>query len=185
MPSTLLHPATAGASSARSRCCARLAGLWLAAALAAGPAGAERAAVAGEVPAQVRALESAGRARPAESAAAVGALLAQAAPPALPSLETVAQRLHLSPRTVIRRLRVQGATYQALLDAVLKARAQSLLAEPGMRVQDVAARLGYADSASFRKAFRRWFGVTPAAWRDGAGQAPTALTGCASRRDGG
>ncbi|MBK6658330.1 MAG: helix-turn-helix transcriptional regulator [Proteobacteria bacterium] len=112
-------------------------------------------------------------------------LLAQAAPPALPSLETVAQRLHLSPRTVIRRLRVQGATYQALLDAVLKARAQSLLAEPGMRVQDVAARLGYADSASFRKAFRRWFGVTPAAWRDGAGQAPTALTGCASRRDGG
>ena len=89
MPSTLLHPATAGASSARSRCCARLAGLWLAAALAAGPAGAERAAVAGEVPAQVRALESAGRARPAESAAAVGALLAQAAPDRATRLEAL------------------------------------------------------------------------------------------------
>lgn len=92
-------------------------------------------------------------------------LLAQPAPGALPSLETVAQRLHLSPRTVIRHLRAHGTTYQALLDAILKARAQSLLGEPGMRVQDIAARLGYADAASFRKAFRRWFGVTPAAWR--------------------
>lgn len=92
-------------------------------------------------------------------------LLAQPAPAALPSLEAVAQRLHLSSRTVIRHLRAQGTTYQALLDAALKARAQSLLGEPGVRVQDVAARLGYADSASFRKAFRRWFDTTPAAWR--------------------
>ncbi|MCC6709896.1 MAG: AraC family transcriptional regulator ligand-binding domain-containing protein [Gammaproteobacteria bacterium] len=94
-------------------------------------------------------------------------LLAQPAPAALPSLEAVAQRLHLSSRTIIRHLRAQGTTYQALLDAVLKVRAQSLLGEPGMRVQDIAARLGYADSASFRKAFRRWFGMTPAAWRQG------------------
>jgi AraC-like DNA-binding protein len=92
--------------------------------------------------------------------------LAQPAVAALPSLEAVAQRLHLSPRTVIRRLRAQGTTYQTVLDAALKARAQMLLAEPGARVQDIAARLGYADSASFRKAFRRWFGTTPGAWRE-------------------
>jgi AraC-like DNA-binding protein len=111
-------------------------------------------------------------------------LLAQPAPPALPSLETIAQRLHLSPRTVIRHLRAQGSTYQALLDSVLQARAQNLLAEPGMRVQDIAARLGYADSASFRKAFRRWFGTTPAAWRSTTDQVRPALTDCASHRDG-
>lgn len=93
-------------------------------------------------------------------------LLAQPALTALPSLETVAQRLHLSSRTVIRRLRAQGTTYQALLDSVLKARAQILLAEPGARVQDIATRLGYADTASFRKAFRRWFDTTPGAWRE-------------------
>lgn len=94
------------------------------------------------------------------------ALLAQPSMAALPSLEVVAQRLHLSSRTVIRRLRAQGTSYQAVLDAVLKARAQTLLMEPGARVQDVAARLGYADTASFRKAFRRWFDTTPAAWRE-------------------
>lgn len=93
-------------------------------------------------------------------------LLAQPAIAALPSLEDVAQRLHLSSRTVIRRLRAQDTTYQAMLDTVLKSRAQTLLAEPDARVQDIAARLGYADSASFRKAFRRWFGTTPRAWRE-------------------
>ena len=92
-------------------------------------------------------------------------LLAQPAIAALPSLEGVAQHLHLSSRTVIRRLRAQGTTYQAALDSALQARAQTLLAEPGARVQDIAARLGYADSASFRKAFRRWLGTTPGAWR--------------------
>lgn len=91
-------------------------------------------------------------------------LLAQPAIAALPSLEDVAQRLHLSSRTVIRRLRAQGTTYQAVLDTALKARAQTLLAEPRARVQDIAVRLGYADSASFRKAFRRWFGTTPGEW---------------------
>lgn len=93
-------------------------------------------------------------------------LLAQPAIGALPSLESVAQRLHLSSRTVIRRLRAQGTTYQAVLDTTLKARAQALLAKPGARVQDIAVRLGYADSASFRKAFRRWFSTTPGAWRE-------------------
>lgn len=94
-------------------------------------------------------------------------LLAQPGFRALPTLDSVAQRLHLSSRTVIRRLRAQGITYQAVLDTALKARAEILLAEPGVRVQDIAARLGYADAASFRKAFRRWFGTTPAAWRAG------------------
>lgn len=96
-------------------------------------------------------------------------LLAQPGSCALPTLEEVAQRLHLSSRTLIRRLRAQSTTYQALLDTSLKSRAQHLLGAPGARVQDVAARLGYADSASFRKAFRRWFGTTPGAWREGEG----------------
>lgn len=92
-------------------------------------------------------------------------LLAQPAIATLPSLASVAARMHLSPRTVIRRLRAQGTTYQAGLDTALKARATTLLADPANRVQDIAARLGYADAASFRKAFKRWFGTTPGAWR--------------------
>jgi AraC-like DNA-binding protein len=41
-----------------------------------------------------------------------------------------------------------------------------LLALPDSRIEDVAARLGYADGASFRKAFIRWYGVPPAIFRE-------------------
>lgn len=82
-----------------------------------------------------------------------------------PTLDHVARRMHLSPRTVIRRLRALDTTFQRLSDDVLKQRARELLADPVNRVQDVAVRLGYTDAASFRKAFRRWYGMTPAAFR--------------------
>lgn len=82
-----------------------------------------------------------------------------------PTLDHVARRMHLSPRTVIRRLRALDTTFQQLSDDVLKQRARELLADPVNRVEDVAVRLGYTDAASFRKAFRRWYGMTPAAYR--------------------
>ncbi|MEX2480987.1 MAG: AraC family transcriptional regulator ligand-binding domain-containing protein [Gammaproteobacteria bacterium] len=88
----------------------------------------------------------------------------------LPTLEQVAARLHLSSRTVIRRLRAADTTFQAEWDAVLKERAGMLLANPANRVQDVAASLGFSDSASFRKAFKRWFGMAPGDWRRAAGK---------------
>ena len=64
-----------------------------------------------------------------------------------------------------RRLRAADTSFQAVAEEMLKDRAATLLDDPRNRVQEVAARLGYADSASFRKAFKRWFGVTPGAWR--------------------
>lgn len=85
--------------------------------------------------------------------------------PGLPTLVQVAARLRLSPRTVIRRLRAAGTTFQALLDDVRMACARELLAQPENRVGDVAARLGYSDQASFRKAFNRWYGMPPATFR--------------------
>lgn len=86
-------------------------------------------------------------------------------PGAEPSLQYVARRMHLSPRTVIRRLRAEGTTFQRVCDELLKERAESLLADPGNRVEDVALRLGYTDAASFRKAFRRWFDAAPGEYR--------------------
>jgi AraC-like DNA-binding protein len=95
--------------------------------------------------------------------------LAQPMPGGLPTLAHVAARMHCSSRTVIRRLRAADTTFQAVAEGLLKERAANLLADPANRVQDVAARLGYADSASFRKAFKRWFGLTPDAWRQANG----------------
>jgi len=93
------------------------------------------------------------------------AALAQPGMGGVPTLDQVAMQLRCSPRTVIRRLRAIGTTYQAEAEHALKSHATALLADRANRVQDVAARLGYADAASFRKAFKRWFGTAPADWR--------------------
>lgn len=82
-----------------------------------------------------------------------------------PTLETIAAEMNVSPRTVIRRLRAMNTTFQQVCDDVLKQRARELLANPANGMQDVAARLGYADAASFRKAFKRWYDVAPGEYR--------------------
>ncbi|MFT4564863.1 MAG: AraC-like DNA-binding protein, partial [Gammaproteobacteria bacterium] len=56
----------------------------------------------------------------------------------LPTLDSVAQHMHLSPRTVIRRLRAMDATFQQVSDEVLMLRARELLANQQNRVHEVA-----------------------------------------------
>ena len=86
-------------------------------------------------------------------------------PGGLPTLDQLARHLRCSTRTIIRRLRALDSTFQKETETVLRTHAIALLADPANRVQDIATRLGYADAAGFRKAFKRWFGVTPGAWR--------------------
>lgn len=83
-----------------------------------------------------------------------------------PTLESVAGRMHVSPRTVIRRLRAMNTTFQEVSDEVSRQRARELLSNQENSVARVGERLGYADAASFRKAFRRWFGVPPGEYRE-------------------
>lgn len=82
-----------------------------------------------------------------------------------PSLEDLAARIHVSPRTLIRRLRSLGTTYQEVTDEVQKCRARELLANETLKIHEVAARLGYQDPTSFGRSFKRWFGVTPGDFR--------------------
>lgn len=72
----------------------------------------------------------------------------------------VAAAIGLSERSLRRRLAAEGTAYQVLLDEVRASLASELLAT-GLRVEDVAVRLGYAESASFVHAHRRWTGRTP------------------------
>lgn len=83
----------------------------------------------------------------------------------IPSLEQVAQQLHLSPRTVIRHLRSVDMSYQAVVDGVQQQRARELLANPALRIQDIAIELGYQDPNSFARSFKRWFQQTPGEYR--------------------
>ncbi len=84
------------------------------------------------------------------------------------SREEVARRQGLSVRTLERRLAEGGTSYRALRDDARRERAEALLRAGALTVDAVAEALGYSDAANFTRAFRRWTGATPAAWRRAA-----------------
>lgn len=83
----------------------------------------------------------------------------------LPKLNDIADELHVTPRTLIRRLRHLGTTYQQITDDFLLARAQEMLENDELAIKQVAAKLGFDNPANFGKAFRRWCGTSPGAYR--------------------
>jgi len=85
-----------------------------------------------------------------------------------PSLDEVAGMLHLSPRTLRRRLADEGVSYRTLLDEVRGQLAQEMLLNDRLTVEEVAHRLGYTETSSFTHAFRRWTGQGPRAHREAA-----------------
>ena len=78
-----------------------------------------------------------------------------------PSAGGVATALALGERTLRRRLAAEGTSFQRLLDEVRTSLAAQLLATGSLSVEQVAHRLGYAESAAFIHAHRRWHGTTP------------------------
>lgn len=85
-------------------------------------------------------------------------------------LDSVAQRLAMSPRTLQRRLAETDSTWSAEIDKVRHQQARSLLRDTSLPVQAIAARIGYTDARTLRRAFRRWSGQTPDDFRkQGAG----------------
>lgn len=85
----------------------------------------------------------------------------------LPSCSAVvlASRLGMAERTLYRRLEQEGASYQSLRDDACRNTAYELLGNTSKRAVEVAAILGYSDAAAFNRAFHRWSGTTPAAWK--------------------
>jgi len=77
----------------------------------------------------------------------------------------VAARLAMSQRTLRRRLQEQGATFQSLLDEARYEMARRNLLQTELDVSQIAFRLGYSDVGSFDRAFRRWSGLAPLAYR--------------------
>ncbi|MFN3712954.1 MAG: helix-turn-helix domain-containing protein [Alcanivoracaceae bacterium] len=82
----------------------------------------------------------------------------------LPDLEAMAKQLHVSSRTLKRRLQDEGCQWRHLLEAELCRRACEALRRDGASVSEVAFALGYQDASNFSRAFRRWTGLTPKAW---------------------
>ncbi|EPY8494412.1 TPA: AraC family transcriptional regulator [Pseudomonas aeruginosa] len=83
------------------------------------------------------------------------------------TLAQAAKYFCLTERTLRRRLKSTNISFQQLLDEARQRRAKKLLLD-GMKIAEIAERLGYSDIASFRHAFRRWTGLSPSQYRQRA-----------------
>ncbi len=79
------------------------------------------------------------------------------------SIERVAAGLHLTRRTLHRRLAELGASYRVLLSQVRQKEAQKLLQDSSLPLTEVAFRLGFAELSSFSRAYRKWYAESPRA----------------------
>ncbi|MCZ0964321.1 AraC family transcriptional regulator [Paracoccus benzoatiresistens] len=84
-----------------------------------------------------------------------------------PTMSAVARELGIHPRTLRRRLKDEGETFENLLDRVRYAVACELLGLTVIPISEVADVLGFASLAVFSRAFRRWSGTSPSSWRRG------------------
>jgi AraC-like DNA-binding protein len=113
--------------------------------------------------AQCEALLSARRAREGVAGRVRGMLMSE--PGQSPDMERVAKELATTSRSLRRRLTEEGTSFRVLVDEVRETLAEQLLATAGLNVDAVAERLGFANTAGFTSAFKRWKGVPPGTWR--------------------
>jgi AraC-like DNA-binding protein len=81
-------------------------------------------------------------------------------------LDDVAKQLHISPRTIKRKLAERGTTFSEIRDDLRRQRALLLLDNRELSIGEVATRLGYSELPNFTRAFRKWTGKTPLAYRE-------------------
>jgi AraC-like DNA-binding protein len=99
-----------------------------------------------------------------EIAVRVERLVAERLPDGGATLRATAAMLGMSERTLQRRLRAEGTTFEDLVDGVRRARSLAYL-DARMPIAEVAYLLGYAEPSVFHRAFKRWTGHSPEAWR--------------------
>ena len=80
-------------------------------------------------------------------------------------VETIAKRLGFVSRTLQRKLKETGTSYQELLDETRQSLSIHYLQEQHMAVSEVAFLLGFSEASAFHRAFKRWTGATPGEFR--------------------
>jgi AraC-like DNA-binding protein len=91
-------------------------------------------------------------------------LLARSAPQQHP-MDEVARALGLSVRSLRRRLAAEGTPYSTIANEACATVSKRLLLEPHCTIQEVAFAMGFSDTSAFHRAFKRWTGMTPSAFR--------------------
>jgi len=82
-------------------------------------------------------------------------------PGVFPGMEATAESMHMTTRTLRRRLQAEGTSFLAIVDDVRRSLALEYLKTTKMSTDDVAMLLGFSDTANFRRALKRWTGKGP------------------------
>ncbi len=97
--------------------------------------------------------------------ASVSSTIARQMAKELPSLRSTANVVHLSERTLQRRLAGNGVSYSKLIDGVRRDLALKHIGDAGLSISEIAYLLHFADSTAFYRAFKRWTSEAPAQYR--------------------
>ncbi|WP_224825632.1 AraC family transcriptional regulator [Cognatishimia sp. MH4019] len=81
------------------------------------------------------------------------------------NLSAAAQAMHMTPRTLIRKLEIDGTSFQAIKDALRRDIAIRHLQTGQHSIEAIAHEVGFSSAANFHKAFQRWTGNTPSSYR--------------------
>jgi AraC-like DNA-binding protein len=95
----------------------------------------------------------------------VRAIIAEELARGVPEIDAVASRLGTSGRTLRRRLEQHDTTFRDIVDATRAELARAYVADRRMPLAEVAFVLGFSEPSAFHRAFKRWTGTTPAAFR--------------------
>ena len=86
-----------------------------------------------------------------------------------PSVETIANCLHMSVRTLRRRLKAEDTSYQEFKDSTRLNAARTYLNRPGLKINAVSALMGFDEPSAFHRAFKKWTSMTPGEYRQSLG----------------
>jgi AraC-like DNA-binding protein len=113
-----------------------------------------------------------GETPPSEVVVGIRRALAVRLPRGEIDIETIARDVGMSTRTLQRRLFARGASFQELLDDVRRETAEKCVADGTLSIGEIAYLVGYSEPAAFHRAFRRWTGTTPQAFRRSLAASP-------------
>lgn len=84
---------------------------------------------------------------------------------AFPDFAQVCETLNMTPQTLRRRLKEENTSYQAIKDGIRQDAACYYLAKEELSIDEIALMMGFSEASSFHRAFKKWTGQTPAAYR--------------------
>ncbi|MDI1301122.1 MAG: AraC family transcriptional regulator [bacterium] len=84
---------------------------------------------------------------------------------AFPDFAQVCEKLSMTPQTLRRRLKEESTSYQAIKDSIRQDAACYYLGKEELSIDEIALMMGFSEASSFHRAFKKWTGQTPAAWR--------------------